>query len=98
MKNKIIKFRVSNLEDLIIRKKIEKTGLSVSEFMRRISLELELKNKLSEDEILCYKNLSKFGDNFRRISNLFKAGDVTGMKKETMETSRLIREHLERFR
>ncbi|ROI11026.1 mobilization protein [Kaistella haifensis] len=97
MKKKIIKFRVSNLEDLIIRKKIEKTGLSVSEFMRRISLELELKNKLTEDEILCYKNLSKYADNFRRILNLFKAGDVTGMKKETMETSKIIREHLKKF-
>ena len=98
MKNKEFRFRVSPLEHQIIKNKIAKTGLSISEFMRRISLDLELKNKLTEDEIECYKNLSKFADNFRRISNLFKLGDVTGMKNETLETSRIIRKHLEKLR
>ncbi len=98
MKNKEFRFRVSPLEHQIIKSKITKTGLSISEFMRRLSLNLELKNKLTDDEIECYKNLSKYADNFRRISNLFKLGDVTGMKKETLETSRIIRKHLEKLR
>ena len=98
MKNKEYRFRVSPLEHQIIKNKISKTGLSISEFMRRLSLDLELKNKLTDDEIECYKNLSKFADNFRRISNLFKLGDVTGMKNETLETSRLIRKHLEKLK
>lgn len=98
MKNKEFRFRVSPLEHQIIKNKIAKTGLSISEFMRRLSLDLELKNKLMPDEILCYKNLSKFADNFRRISNLFKLGDVTGVKNETIEASRLIKEHLEKLR
>ena len=98
MKNKEFRFRVSPLEHQIIKNKIAKTGLSISEFMRRLSLDLELKNKLTDDEIECYKNLSKFADNFRRISNLFKLGDVTGMKNETLETSRLIRKHMEKLK
>ena len=98
MKNKILRFRVSSLEHQIIQIKILKTGLSMSEFLRRLSLELELKNTLTDDEIECYKNLSKYADNFRRISNLFKLGDVTGMKNETLETSRLIRKHLEKLK
>ncbi len=98
MKNKILKFRVSNLEQKIIQKKAENTGLSLSEFMRRISLDAELKSRLTEQEIECYQTLSKFADNFRRISNLFKLGDVTGMKQETLETSRLIKQHLEKFK
>ena len=98
MKNKEIRFRVSPLEHQIIKNKIAKTGLSISEFMRRLSLDLELKNTLTPDEILCYKNLSKFADNFRRISNLFKLGDVTGMKNETLETSRIIKKHLEKLK
>ena len=98
MKNKEFRFRVSPLEHQIIKNKISKTGLSISEFMRRLSLELELKNKLTDDEVECYKNLSKFADSFRRISNLFKLGDVTGMKKETLETSRLIKKHLEKLK
>ena len=98
MKNKEFRFRVSPLEHQIIKNKITKTGLSISEFLRRLSLGLELKNKLTDDEIECYKNLSKFADNFRRISNLFKLGDVTGMKNETLETSRLIRKHMEKLK
>ncbi len=98
MKNRTIKFRVTELESEIIKMKVSNTGLSISEFMRRISLNLNLKNKLSEEEIICYQHLSKFSDNFRRISNLFKQGDVTGMKKETMETSRIIRKHLDKLK
>jgi len=64
---------------------------------RRLAFEKELKSRLSEEEIECYKSLSKYADNFRRISNLFKIGDVTVMKQETMEVGRLIREHLKKF-
>lgn len=98
MKNKEFRFRVSTLEHQIIKNKISKTDLSISEFLRRLSLGLELKNKLTDDEIDCYKNLSKYADNFRRISNLFKLGDVTGVKTETLETSRIIRKHLEKLK
>lgn len=98
MKNKMIKFRVTALELQIIKLKISKTGLSISEFMRRTSLGIEMKNKLTEDEVICYQNLSKFADNFRRISQLFKLGDITKMKEECLNTSRLIREHLEKLK
>ncbi|WP_226064218.1 plasmid mobilization protein [Kaistella polysaccharea] len=98
MKNKEFRFRVSPLEHQIIKNKISKTGLSISEFTRRLALGLELKNKLTDDEMICYKNLSKYTDNFRRISNLFKLGDVTGLKNETLETSRIVKKHLEKFR
>ncbi len=97
MKNQFIKFRVSGIEKRIIEKKSEKAGLSVSEFVRRLTFEKDLKSRLTEEEIECYKNLAKYSDNFRRISNLFKLGDVTGMKQETLEASRLIREHLKKF-
>lgn len=97
MKNQIIKFRVSRIEKKIIEKKSERAGLTVSEFFRRLTFEKELKSRLSDDEIECYKNLFKYADNFRRISNLFKLGDVTRMKEETLDTSRLIREHLKKF-
>ena len=97
MKNQFIKFRVSALEKRIIEKKSGRAGLSVSEFVRRLAFEKDLKSRLTEEEIECYKNLSRYADNFRRISNLFKLGDVTGMKQETLEASRLIREHLKKF-
>ena len=98
MKNQIIKFRVSKIEQRIIQKKSEKAGLSVSEFLRRLALEKEIKSRLTSEEIECYKTLSKYADNFRRISNLFKLGDVTGVKNESLETSKLIRNHIEKFK
>lgn len=97
MKNEFIKIRVSRIEKKVIERKSQKAGLSVSEFVRRLAFEKELKSRLSEEEIECYKSLSKYADNFRRISNLFKLGDVTGMKQETMEVGKLIREHLKNF-
>ena len=66
--------------------------------MRKLALEKEIKSRLTSEEIECYKTLSKYADNLRRISNLFKLGDVTGVKNESLETSKLIRNHIEKFK
>lgn len=97
MKNQIVKFRVSKLEKGIIENKAKKAGLTVSDFIRRLTFDKELKNRLTKEEIECYETLSKYADNFRRISNLFKRGDVTGVKEEAIRTSRLIRKHFKNF-
>ncbi|MEB3801743.1 mobilization protein [Flavobacterium columnare] len=94
MKDNLIKFRVSKIENLIIKKKASNSGISVSELMRGLVLDYKLSNKLTPEEIECYQLLSKYADNFRRISNLFKLGDTTGVKEESIATSKLIREHL----
>ncbi len=94
MKQYIIKFRVSKLEQAIIKKKAKDSGMAVSELLRRLALGYKLTSKLSTEEIEIYKTLTTFSSNFTRISNLFKLGDVDGFKKETLETSRIIREHL----
>ncbi len=94
MKDDFIKFRVSKMENLIVKKKAEKAGVTVSELMRGIVLDYKLSYKLTFEEIECYQLLSKYADNFRRISNLFKLGDHGTMKEEMLNTSNLIREHL----
>ena len=81
MNTEIVKFRVSKLDKKVIQHKAAKCGLSVSEFLRRAAFDKEIKTRLTEEEIRCYQTLSNYADNFRRISNLFKAGDVTVMKK-----------------
>lgn len=94
MRDKIIKFKVSKIESLIIKKKASNSGISVSELMRGLVFNYKLSNKLTPEEVECYQLLSKYADNFRRISNLFKLGDTTGIKEESIATSKLIREHL----
>jgi hypothetical protein len=94
MRDKIIKFKVSKIESLIIKKKASNGGVSVSELMRGLVFNYKLSNKLTPEEVECYQLLAKYADNFRRISNLFKLGDTTGVKEEAIATSKLIREHL----
>lgn len=94
---KKIEFRVTLTEYLLIKKRADKAGCTMSEFLRNTAMEYPLAYKLTSDEIQVYKQLSKFSDNFRRISNLFKLGDVTGVKETSVETARLIRAHLDKL-
>ena len=94
LKNHRIEVRLSENDKSILQKKSEETGMSLSQYVLSCALKLEIKNRLSTDEIECYKTLSKYADNFRRISNLFKLGDTDGFKKECLIASAEIREHL----
>lgn len=98
MKSKFIKFRASNTELLIIKKKAEQCGLSMSDYVRSLSLDYKVKARLTDEEIEQYKSLIKYADNFRRITNLFSLGDTTGFKKLSMETVILFRNHLQKFK
>lgn len=96
-KNKKIEFRVTLTEYLIIQRKAKETGCSTSEFLRNTALDYTLTYKLTKEEIEVYKELNKFADNFRRIGNLFKLGDTTGVKEVTIDTALLLREHLKKL-
>lgn len=97
-KCKKIEFRVTLTEHLIIKNKALKTGCSMSEYIRNTVLDYPLTYKLTPDEIIIYKQLNKYADNFRRISNLFKLGDTTGVKSVSIETAQLLREHLNKLK
>jgi hypothetical protein len=94
LKKERIEIRLSKIDKLILVKKASKSNLSLSQYVLSCAMNLEIKNRLSADEIECYQTLTKYADNFRRISNLFKLGDTTGVKETAIETSKLIREHL----
>lgn len=97
-KIKKIEFRVTLTEYLIIQNKSKESGCSMSEFLRNTALNYQLTYKLTNDEIEVYKELNKFADNFRRIGNLFKFGDTTGVKETAVSTALFIREHLNKLR
>lgn len=94
LKKHRIEIRLSKIDKLILQKKAEKSAMSLSQYVLSCALKLEMKSRLSEDEIECYKLLSKYADNFRRISNLFNLGDTDGFKKECLVASSEIRQHL----
>jgi len=93
-----MKFRVTEMERQIIKNKAKKAGLSVSELIRRSAFDLKLRTRLTEQEIECYRTLTKFSLNFKSISNLFKKGDVTGVKEEAIKASELIKKHLNKLK
>ena len=98
MKNYIIKFRVSKIEHAVITKKAEEAGISVSELLRGLAFNYKFSPRFTNEELEIYKTLCKFSNNFTRISNLFKNGDVEGMKIKTLNTAKEIREHLLKFK
>lgn len=98
MKPKTLRFRVSNSEYYIIKNKAKQAGITISEYVRSRALDYDLTYKLTEEEIIVYKQLNSFSDHFRRISNLFKLGDITKVKEVSVETAELIREHLEKLK
>lgn len=98
MKPKTLRFRVSNSEYYIIKNKAKQAGITISEYVRSRALDYDLTYKLTEEEIIVYKQLNSFSDHFRRISNLFKLGDITKVKEVSVETAELIRKHLEKLK
>ncbi|TDE55378.1 plasmid mobilization protein [Flavobacterium sp. GT3P67] len=97
-RSKKIEFRTTYTEHLIIQNKALKSGTSISEFLRNTAMGYPLSYKLTEDEIVVYKQLNQYADNFRRIGNLFKLGDTTGLKEACVETTKLIRTHLNKLK
>lgn len=98
MKTKYVKFRVSNLEKKVIERRAKIAGMTTSEFLRNLAFEKNIKARLSQDEIECYKTLTKFRNNFKNISNLFKLGDITQVKEESAKTAKEIKAHLNNFK
>jgi hypothetical protein len=92
-----INLRLNFSEKRIIEMKAFKSGCSVSEFLRSTALDYPLSYKLTDDEIKVYKQLNKFSRNFININNLFKKGDITGVKEKCIETADLIQQHLKKL-
>lgn len=98
MKDQILKFRVTDIEVKLIKYKAKKAGLDVSEFLRRLAFEKEIRARLTPEEIKCYHTLIEYANNFRRIANLIKKNDQKQLKKEVLETAELIKKHLEKLK
>lgn len=94
----LIKFRISKIDKKVLAWKAKLTGLSLSEFCRRAALSIQIKARLTEDEILCYITLNNYANNFTRIANFMKNRDMESLAEECLATSSLIKEHLEKFK
>lgn len=96
MKKKRIELRLSSLEKAIIEKKAENSGLSVSEYCRRSTLNQKIDSKLTNEELEIYKELHEYRRNFTLISNMFKVKDPD-LAKAVKVTAKKIEEHLKKL-
>lgn len=89
--------RVTNTELLILKKKAEQAGITLSEYIRGTALNYDLAYKLSKDEILCYKQLTELKNNFQRISNFIKNKASYELLNEIQDVISVVNTHLKKF-
>jgi hypothetical protein len=94
-RNARLVFRLYSLEKKAIELAAEKTGLSLSDYIRRCCLEKTIHPRLSKEELDLYRLLVEYRNNFSRISNLIKEReDFTAALREVISS---IDEHLKKF-
>ena len=88
-------FRVYALEKQAILLSAERSGLSVSDYMRRACLGTTLTSRLSEEEVSLYRMLITYRNNFARISTLVK--ERREFADELQDVIHRIDHHLKKF-
>lgn len=96
IKDEIIKFRCTTYEKKMLVIKAKTTGLTLSEYFRRVAFEQKIVERLSDSEIEIYQMLVKYHNNFKAISNLFKKKNPN-LSKEVLGVAREIKEQLKKF-
>ena len=96
IKDEIIKFRCTTYEKKLLIIKAKTTGLTLSEYFRRVAFEQKIVERLTDTEIKIYQMLVKYHNNFKMISNSFKKKDAK-LTQEILEVAKAIKEQLKKF-
>lgn len=68
----LVKFRCSIYEKKLLKVKAKRSGLTLSEYIRRSLFETKIKERFTDEHIELYKMLIKYHNNFKSIGNMFK--------------------------
>ena len=94
-RNARLVFRLYALEKKAIELAADKSGLSLSDYIRQCCLNKTIHTRLSQEEIDLYRLLVEYRNNFSRISNLFKERkDFSSDLKQVISS---IDQHLKKF-
>lgn len=96
MKEALIKFRCTEKEKSLIKKKAGKAGLNLSEYCRTVALNKKLFRRLTDEEIIEYRRLARYQNSFRLISHMFRKRDPR-LAHEVAHLAEQVREQLKRF-
>ena len=97
MKRTYIKFRCSIYEKKLLKKRAHRAGLSLSEYCRSSAFGNTIIERLTREQLECYKTLIKYKNNFTSIGNMFKKRNPK-LAIEVAELAEQIRNHLYNFR
>ena len=97
MKRTYIKFRCSIYEKKLLRKRAERAGLSLSEYCQSTAFGRSTVERLTEEQMECYKTLITYKTNFTRIGNMFKRHNPK-LALEVQKLASEIRIHLQNFK
>ena len=97
-RDKTVPVRLSALEKEALELMASKTGLSVSEYLRRSAFNQSVSLRFSEEELALYKQLHEFRTHFLRISNLVKLHQGGAVLLQAIDRLREKMEaHLQKF-
>lgn len=68
----LVKFRCSIYEKKLLKVKAKRSGLTLSEYIRRSLFETKITERFTDEHIELYKMLIKYHNNFKSIGNMFK--------------------------
>lgn len=95
-KNDLVKFRCTVYEKKLLNIKAKRSGLSLSEYIRRSLFEQEITERFSEEHIEIYKMLIKYHNNFKSIGNMYKKRNPK-LTQEVYALANEIKAHLKKF-
>tara|TARA_R110002049_G_scaffold25956_4_gene90713 strand:- start:12151 stop:12666 length:516 start_codon:yes stop_codon:yes gene_type:complete len=95
-KGDLVKFRCSVYEKKLLKIKAKRSGLTLSEYIRRSLFETEITERFTDEHIELYKMLIKYHNNFKSIGNMFKKRNPK-LTKEVHDLANDIKAHLKRF-
>src|SRR6056297_4043748 len=97
MKRTYIKFRCTIYEKKLLVKRAERAGISLSEYCRNTAFGRNVIERLSAEQLECYKTLVNYKNNFTRIGNMFRKRNPK-LADEVKQLAREIGIHLKNFR
>ncbi len=96
IKKEIVKFRCTIYEKKVLKVKAKKSGLTLSEYCRKVAFEEKIIERLTDEQIDIYKMLIRYHNNFKSIGNMFNKRNPE-LTKMVIQLANEIKNHLKRF-
>jgi hypothetical protein len=95
-KGDLVKFRCSVYEKKLLKVKALRSGLTLSEYIRRSLFEKEITERFTDEHIELYKMLIKYHNNFKSIGNMYRKRNPK-LTETVYELANDIKSHLKKF-